>query len=30
MKVMEQRYNRKDIDLKQLYDYCEQYGEVYN
>ena len=25
---MEQRYNRKDIDLKQLYDYCEQYGEV--
>ena len=28
MKVMEQRYNRKDIDLKQLYDYCEQYGEV--
>ena len=25
---MEQRYNRKNIDLKLLYDYCEQYGEV--
>ena len=28
MKAMEQRYNRKNIDLKQLYDYCEQHGEV--
>ena len=25
---MEQRYNRKDIDLWRLYNYCEQHGEV--
>lgn len=25
---MEKRYNQKDIDLKPLYDYCEQHGEV--